>query len=132
MARPIWKRHFSRRSALKSRRRHWSVFWQISRLVILIWRNRLRQLFRRMPALWLVVLLAVISYCGGAYLGYGFFYKITQLTASSGSTFPQLRTIIVTAFFSTFGLTAFILVSFALLFTPEETTLKRILAPLPI
>nr|BBH92947.1 hypothetical protein KTA_11460 [Thermogemmatispora argillosa] len=108
------------------------MFWQISRLVILIWRNRLRQLFRRMPALWLVVLLAVISYCGGAYLGYGFFYKITQLTASSGSTFPQLRTIIVTAFFSTFGLTAFILVSFALLFTPEETTLKRILAPLPI
>ncbi|WP_376793848.1 hypothetical protein [Thermogemmatispora sp.] len=108
------------------------MFWQISRLVILSWRNRLRQLFRRMPALWLVTFLAMISYCGGAYLGYNYFYKSIQLTTSSSSIFPQLRTIVVTTFFNTFGLTAFILVSFALLFTPEETTLKRILAPLPI
>jgi hypothetical protein len=106
--------------------------WEISRLILLVWRNRLRQLFRQMPALWLLVPFGLLYYLGGAYLGYSFIEQGLQPLVAVEASQPLLATLVRVAFFNFFGLSTFMLVSIAVLFTPRETTLKRLLAPLPI
>ena len=108
------------------------MLWQISKLILTLWRNRLRQLFRHAPYLWLVVVLACICYLGGAYLGHDFFYQALAPLTIGGQQNAVLKSIIIAGFFCSFGLSAFMLLVVVLLFTPDDTTLKRIFLPLPI
>ncbi|GCE13435.1 hypothetical protein [Tengunoibacter tsumagoiensis] len=108
------------------------MFWQISKLILTLWRNRLRQLFRRAPYLWFIVLLLGMCYLSGAYLAHDFFYQALLPLASGRSQNLVLNSILLSGFFCSFGISAFILLIAFLLLTPDDTVLKRIFLPLPI
>lgn len=108
------------------------MYWQISKLVMTMWKNRFRQILRRAPYLWLVLGLVPLCYVGGAYLAYDFVFKSLQPLAANTYQTLYLKPIIISAFFCSFGLTAFVLMIAALLFSPDETSLKRIFTPLPL
>src|SRR5512145_1693773 len=97
-----------------------------------MWRNQLRRLLLRYPVLWGMLVIAPLVYIGGSYLLHVALYRMLSDIANAPRFPPNGVQIIAFSFFSSFGLTAFLMTMIVHLLSPDDTVFSRIFAPLPI
>lgn len=108
------------------------MFWQVSKLILRMWRNRLKILLWKYPALWACAVVLPLIYVGGAYLLHAVVYRVLADITVNTPAVPNTAQIISFSSFSSFGLTAFLLLMVASLFSPDDTIFSRVFAPLPM
>lgn len=108
------------------------MYWHISKLILTTWRNRLRQLFSRSPALWGLILVLLIIYGVGSYQLYFATYHFFQIFSKVVSLVTRFKPAVYYAFVSLFGISSFMLMVVSIQLSPSETVLRRVLTPFPI
>ncbi|NOK78252.1 MAG: hypothetical protein GFH24_608346n28 [Chloroflexi bacterium AL-N5] len=108
------------------------MFWQVSKLILQIWRNKLRYLFQQYPVMWIIVFILPIFYILGSFLFHSAIYRVLIDMIAIGVFTDNVSQIIGFSSFSSFGLTTLLLITLAILLSPNNTSLSIILAPFPI
>lgn len=108
------------------------MFWQISKIILRMWRNRIYHLIQRYPLLLVFFIVLPVVYIGGAYLFYAATYRALSVIPMESQNISQPDQLILFSVFNSFSLVSFLLMIISIIFSPNETTVSRIFAPLPI
>lgn len=108
------------------------MFWQVSKLILRIWRNKFRYLFQRYPILWAVTFILPVFYILGSFLFHSAIYRVLSDMVASDMFPDNAAQIIGFSSFSNFGLITLLLITLSILLSPNSTSVNTILTPLPI
>ena len=108
------------------------MFYQITKLILIMSKNRLLLFLKRNPMMWCLIAGGVLIYVAGSYFTDALLSEaITPMLAVSSSV-ASMKSSIMFAFFCSFGLMTFLLMILSMFLLPDETIISRVVTPLPI